>query len=424
MTARRQLYIVLPMLWMIMAATFAAVLPHVQVDRVSESLAHYFKLPYQLIQQRHIVVLPEEDPFPENGPQAVYPPAAIAYFTGSLFLTRAYQFLFSMIVVSLSFYFLMRLISKNPTNVLESTAYGILCLAIWFSMPLSLVYPIQINGMTAGFACLLLGVILYADSRLWGTFCFGWAFTFKGQYLAMLPGFIIYLYFIDIRSKNWPRHLWQATCALLMFFVPKTLILACLFGVLGMFQTSHDFFRYAFDGPHLIYNEFTYIVGHFLGRATAAAPEAAIRRALEFSGFGILAWAHIGGSVLFCMSFVIRSIWKRIQKNPEEEVGVAKGLTAFAWGGLFYWINYLFFYRFPYWYNVFAVIFMNITLATTAFHLALVWLAQKTGRKTWSNAFLLFAVVAAIVYYKSHWRATYSQGVGDALLPYEWMKHS
>jgi len=399
--------------------TFLITLSHVDVDRVQESW--YLGVPYGLIQDGHVYVS-NSDPFPENGPQSVYPPAAIVYLTGSLLPMRIYQFIFSLIVIGLLFYFFFRKFQYALYRWREVAVYSIVYLAVWISIPLALIYPIQVNGMTAGFACLLLGLMIYPQYSMWGMFCFGWAFAFKGQYLALLPGFVVYLFFIDVREATLGRHLLKSCAAFIMFFVPKTLILAGLWEAMGMFQTRKDFWLYALDGPHLLASQFQFILGHLSGQAGAAAPEAGPRRAVEYSGFGLIAWGHIVASALFCVLFSLRSIWKRTRTPFGEELDIDKGLAIFAWGGLSYWVNYLLFYRYPYWYNVFAVVFLNIFLAAACVRLAGSWLSVKFG-KQWSSAFLLVTVIISLSFIIRYMDHEWTKPKGNALTPYEWMRN-
>jgi hypothetical protein len=389
------------------------------MDRMQENV--YLKIPYWFISQHHLAITPEGDPFPENGPQAVYPLAAIAYYTGSLRLMRWYQFVFCLIVVGMTFRFFFRKFKEHPFTGWEVCLYVLLYLVLWLSIPLSMVYPTETNGMTAGFIFMLLGILAWPTSPLWGMFYFGWAFTFKGQYLAFLPGFIVYLYFIDIRAGSLGKHLLQSTEALAMFFVPKTIILSSLCGLLGMFYTRHDFFRYALDGPYLMGSEFSYMVGHLLGQAKAAAPEAAIRRTQEFSGFDKIMWGHIFLSLIFCAFFSLHSLWKRFHMKWGNDLGIDKGLTIFAWGGLFYWINYLFFYRFPYWYNIFAVIYLNLFLGAALVHLSAQWTSTNFSKRLSLVMMTLVGFVAArfLVKYGRHQS---TKPTGDAFVPYEWMR--
>lgn len=403
-----------------MGAVFLVSVPKVSIDRVSESWAEYFKLPYTLIEQGNVVVR-HKDPFPENGPQAVYPPAAIAFFTGSLFLTRAYQFAFSMLAVALLGALFFRKFGDRLRSSWEVPVYGAIFLAAWLSIPLSLVYPIQVNGMLGGVACLVLGMSVYRRSVVWGMFCFGWAFSFKGQFLALLPGFILYTFLLDVRESSLPKHFGKAFLALAMFFVPKTVILSGLCAALGMFESTQEFVKYAFDGPSLIGYEFLYIVGRFLGAPAAAAPEEGVRRSVEYAGFGVGAWGHIVLSAGFSALFAARSVWKRFRPSVDVGGRYDRGLAVFAWGALFYWINYLFFYRFPYWYNVLAVVYVNIFLVAAG----VLWLRDLAARflgARWANVFLIVFGIGSLVYVGKSVRFLVSMQPGDALTPYEWMR--
>jgi len=415
---RTQTIVGITALLTIALGTFLFVIPHVDVDRVQEGW--YLGVPYTQI-EHHQLAVTDVDPFPENGPQAVYSAAAILYSTGSLVVMRIYQSIFSLLVLGLLFYLFFRIYQDHQFSWYEVAAYLVIFSSVWFSIPLALVYPVQVNGMTAGFACLLLGLLVFPQSTAWGMFCFGWAFSFKGQYLGLLPGFIMYVFLIDKREKTVSAHLVKSILSVIMFFAPKTIILAGLWKALGLFPTGKDLWQYALDGPILLFTQLQFILGHVLGKAGAASPEAATRRAVEYSGYGLIAWGHVMISVLFCIGFTIRSIWKQFRKASIQIAGFDKGLTVLAWGGLFYWINFLFFYRFPYWYNVFAVIFLNIFLAAALVYLAVSWISARAGKR-WGSALLLacslfaLGIVTSIVL-----RAHYGLK-GNSLEPYDWMQ--
>src|SRR4051812_14690332 len=82
-----------------MTVVFLTTVKKMQFDRVQENV--YLGVPYDLLQHGRFIVQPEADPFPENGPQAVYPPTFILKTTGSLYLMRAYQFIFPLLVMVL-----------------------------------------------------------------------------------------------------------------------------------------------------------------------------------------------------------------------------------------------------------------------------------------------------------------------------------
>ncbi len=402
-----------------MAVVFLLTVNKVQLDRVQENV--YLGVPYNLLQQGRFVVMPDADPFPENGPQAIYPPTALLKATGSLFLMRAYQFLFPLLVVGLLLFLFLRKFGERIPSIWEQFLLAGIFLAVWISTPNTLIYPIQVNGMAAGFACLLLGAYVFPRSAVWGMFCFGWAFTFKGQYLAMLPGFIFYVLFVDVRERNIWKHFLLAIGAVAMFFVPKSVIVSGLCWALGMFEDKGDFLRYSLDGPHLIGYEISYVIGRLLGKAAAAAPEEGSRRAVEYAGYGMMAWAHIGLSVGFSVLFALRSLWHRVRTPLGAALSIDTGLTALAWGGLVYWINYLFFYRFPYWYNVFALVFFNIYLFASVVVLSRDQIVRLTGPR-WGRVFFVLAGLSAFVLFSGYLRRQISLPPGNAFAPYEWMK--
>src|SRR3989338_6827525 len=97
----------------LMTAAFFLMLPHVKIDMLQETW--YLGVPHELISKSKVIVS-AIDPFLENGPHTVYPPAAIVYFTGSMRLMRAYQFSFSLMAVSIMFWLFWRKFSGKPLD--------------------------------------------------------------------------------------------------------------------------------------------------------------------------------------------------------------------------------------------------------------------------------------------------------------------
>ena len=176
--------------WMTLALTLVAMiivlakaLPFLHVDRVYENA--YMGCPYRLLASHHPRIV-NDDPFVENGPHGVYPATAIVYYSGSMAAMRWYNFLFSLIMMALFVLFFFQEHPDSGNSPWEATAYGLLMLTIWKIIGLTLIYPIQVTGMMPGFDCFLLGLWLNRRHPYAAMIAFGFAYSFKGQFLAML----------------------------------------------------------------------------------------------------------------------------------------------------------------------------------------------------------------------------------------------
>lgn len=404
------------LLFGLMVVSFHFIVPHMKIDVVQETW--YMGIPYDLI-RNHNVNVTANDPFLENGPQAVYPPAAIAYKTGSMKAVRVYQFLFSMAVVALLFFYFFQKFGETSFTPLEVFAYALIFLGTWVSIPMALIYPLQVNGMTGGMVCAILGGWIYPRSSLWGMFFFGLAFAFKGQFLAFFPGLALYVVFIDVEDEKLSKHALRAAGRLAMFFVPKTIVLTLLWWGLGLFPNMREVWLYAMDGPDLLMYEIRSLLQKIAGTSAAMAPASGIRES-EYAGYGPITWGHVALSVTFCAGAAAWAALQRFRKGLAGKIAMDRGLAALAWGAAPYWLNFLVFYRYPYWYNTFAIVPFNIFLAAAFIRLVQLKIRQVQGPRI-ATIFLVVVALASTVFWIRNCRGAKQLGEGN-ILSFVWMR--
>lgn len=421
-------YIALSMLLLAMVFVFFPTLSHLVLDRSSENT--YMRAPYEALRLGKLRVY-ATDPYEENGPHAMFISAAFAYY-GSFLTMRIYHFLYSLVVMAVLFvsFWMHRPIKKKTLGGPIVGAYGILFFSVWLSIPLILLYPIQFNGMTPGFLCVLAGFALLARQKIyWAMAAFGTAYSFKGQFLAFLPGLLVYLAVFDVRDQKWTLHMRKLAFAVAAFFSPTTLVLATGWGLLGAYETPADYIFYAFNGQRLFLDQIARIF-HWVDLPPDVAEASRLRtaeiRTSEFGGLGLSAWAQIAFSVGFMAFHFGRAlIWRASNKLGSQVDGRDRILFSLALVALPYWINYFFFWGYPFFYNTLPVLWFNVIAIPSTIWFAQQWLSNRTRYKRAGFAFLGLAAVclgANAVRVWSKLPGWAHQSPGNALVPFEWMK--
>lgn len=399
-----------------MTAIFVTALPHLNVDRVSENC--YMGNVYKMILQEHPRIY-QQDPFLENGPHAVFTSGYIAHHFNSLKLMRYYHFLYSLLIMAMMYFLFFYFTGSDSLARWEIPILAVLMITVWLSIPLSLIYPIQFNGMIPGFACLLLGLWLNEKHPFWAMLSFGFAYTFKGQFLAMMPGILAYKFVFEKGTRSWGMHVGQVALSLIIFFLPASLILPTLFWWLGLFDNRADLFAYAFKAQGILWEEFSYIFPRLANKVAVDTQGAAIR-AKEYAGFGILAWALIATSILFCFTMIGVAIYRLAKRIPTS---ASSALSIFGLAGLGYWCNYLFFWRFPFWYDVLPVVLFNIV----AIPLIVFWIRRQIQDRWGTRPAMAFILVITLLFGRHFYRRLWVNPLwdrsiaGDSLKFYDWM---
>ncbi len=400
-----------------MSAIFVTALPHLNVDRQSEFC--YMGAPYKMILQDRPRIY-SQDPFFENGPHAVYISAYIAHHFHALKPMRYYHFLYSLLIMAMMYLLFFELFPSNRPKPWEIPIIALIMLTVWISIPLSLVYPVQFNGMMPGFACFLLGLIWNKKRPYTAMLLFGFAYTFKGQFLAMMPGIMLYKLFFEKGSDTWFTHAKRLAISLFLFFAPGTLILSALFWMVGLFDSLAELKAYALRAPTIIFTEMSYILPVVLGH-TSTDPQGAATRSTEYSGFGLLAWGLIWTSILFCFGAIVRAFDLKRRGREAERNDL---FTVFGMAGLCYWFNYLFFWRYPFWYNVLPVVLFNILLIPMIIFEIKLQVDKRFGAK----AAMAFMLIVGVLFGRHLYRRLFVNPLwdrtqmGDMLQPYAWME--
>jgi uncharacterized protein with PQ loop repeat len=248
---------------------------------------------------------------------------------------------------------------------------------------------------------------------------FGFAYTFKGQFLAMMPGIMLYKLVFEKGSHPWPAHAKRLALSLFLFFTPGTFILPAIFWILGMFDNLVDLKIYALRAPSILFAEISYIVSLLLHHVSPESQGAAIR-SKEYHGFGLLAWGLIVTSILFCIGMIVQAIDLKRRGRECEHNAL---FTLFGMAGLCYWLNYLFFWRFPFWYNVLPVVLFNILVIPVILY----WFKLKVDKRFGSKAAVAFMLCVGLLFGRHLYRRIFvnplwdSTQIGDSLQPYAWM---
>jgi len=401
-----------------MAGIFIYALPHLKVDRTSEN--EYLGVPYKMMADGDVHIH-QGDPFVENGPQAILVTTAIAYHLHSLKLMRVYHFLFSLAVVGWLYLIFFKRFDETLMRLWEIPLVALLVLSTWITIPLILVYPIQVNGMTPGILCFIAGLLLEERHPRWAMIAFGFSYSFKGQFLAMLPGIFLHKAVFENRGRTIAYKSKELVLSAILYLVPTAVILTSLWWVMGLFRNRQDLLGYAFRAPTILINEFSYIIP-VLTRKTAPDPFGTYGRAIEWAGWGFVAWLLVAISMAFCLIWAAWSFWRRRKQSPSGPLEVPAAVLAMA--GIGYWINYLFFWRYPFWDNTLPMEWFNILLIPLGIYSLKPWISKRLNPRL-AVIFLLLAGIAAgrnlirRVIVKPVFNAAV---LGDSLQPYPWMK--
>lgn len=402
---------------------FGLSLRYQNVDRTQEYV--YLCVPYQSLQNHQLFINKWTDPFGENGPLGVYPPAACALY-GSLGLMRWYQFLFSIAAMVL----LMRIARRATVDGLDSPVLvahdALSMLTVWITIPLVLIYPVQCNGMFAGLLCFIGGLFLMRERPYSAMFLFGFAYSFKTQWLGMLPGIVLYQFLMQPVATSWAARFKEIGMGLLVYFLPACVIVPVMFAPLGAFRSFHDFWVYAMNGPHEFWIQIEYHGARLLRGGMPAAHQARVDdiRISEFKGYGLLTWSHIALSFGFSVALSVLAVWKRwFTKRPF--VGpLSTPMIVLASCGLFYWVHFLVIYRYPYWYNVFPMVIFNPLLVAIGFRLLLQKITSGGPYRFAWTMVVGIMIVEACILGRTAWKlpgAHRNSPPGNSLTPYDWM---
>ncbi|MFA5974894.1 MAG: hypothetical protein WC859_01860 [Elusimicrobiota bacterium] len=400
-----------------MLGIFAYALPHLSVDRVSEHI--YLGVPYRMFADRDIHIY-QGDPFVENGPHVILATTAFAFHGRSLKPMRYYNFVYSLAVVGLFFWFFFKLFDETWMRPWEIPVIALLVLSVWITIPLILIYPIQVNGMTPGLLCFIAGLLLEKHHPRWAMIAFGFAYSCKGQFLAMLPGLFLYKLLFENRGDSIALKIRELVLCAVLYFVPATVFLTAIGWAFGLFHNREDLLAYAFRAPSILFSEFSYIIP-VLMRKTASDPFAAQGRAIEYARWGFVTWLLIALSIGFCVVYAARSFFNR-KESSSGPLQVPATMLAVA--GIGYWINYFFFWRYPFWYNTLPMEWFNILIIPAAIYGLKIRLSHR-----WTPRFAaIFLVLVALLAGRNILRRVIIKPVfdstsqGDSLQPYPWMK--
>ncbi len=371
----------------------------------------YLGEPYKMLKNHNAYIHQGVDPFSENGPHIMYPYAALLRITGSLTVQRFVQFSSSLIsVMLLGFYFFQQ--RRDRLSLYESALYALLIVSTWLSIPLALSYPAQANGMMAGFVCFLLGLYYAENSPRVSMMLFGLAYACKTQYLGMLPGILAYKLFIESPEKLILHRIREMALQTVLYFVPAVLVIPAICASLGLFRNWPEFKDFALNGPHEIWvRAIDNIPGLFFGMSKGHQEFVGEVKAAEYAGYGLLTWLHILFSCGVCLYGAGLTVWQRLRGL---KFNAAWGLLGFS--GIIYWLHFFFIYRYPYWYNVFALIVLNAFFAP----LVLERIIHSLGKRKLLPiaAICVLAFFVRTVWNLPGWKL---KQPGTALVPYEWM---
>lgn len=405
---KRSLLVLLLVVWVVIIVS----IPKLNVDRYQEGA--YLGTPYFLMQCNTFRVM-SQDPFPQNGALIVAIPAWIYLKTGSLLALRVYFSLFSIAALLLSHFLLKRCLS---TDKLSQTYWALLHATMamaWASIPILLEYSVQTNGYMAALCAVLGGLILLPEKKPWAYFLFGLGAHFKGQFLGLSFGFILYIIVATFLEHGIRRIPWELMRFFVFFFAAPFVMTTLIYLPLGWIQSMEWYLKSSFSTSITLYEEVSSLILRVLNIGTSIPQEMkdAIRerRRDEFSHFISRNYFHIVTSFLFCCSGVVAMILRKgaFQKSP---------LIPVCFAGVIYWINYLFFYSYPYWYNTLAILWFSILFFPLLIHAVLKWfpIPQKVA------AFcLVVSAVLPFLFIKKYTPALRRNlGPGTSLQDYTW----
>lgn len=408
-----------------MLVLFVFLLPRLHLDRWQEGV--YLGVPYKMILQGNFRVL--RDPFLENGIHTFLIPALILKWSGSLWFVRFYFFLFSVGVLILMYFIFMRM--TGVSSIFRQSIGRYLAVlgifVVWFSIPLAVNYPFQTNGMMQGMLFFMVAFIVMDRHPNMAIFFFGCAAYSKSQFMAVFPILIVYRFFLVHQGQSWEKRILLALKECGLFFLPALLsgVVAYMVGWISSFM---DFYRYAFKEVILLYKESRKIFsGILFGGASESAGIKLMPYLLgksvvgkEITTWGFLSWIQIGFSFLCSISFFLLTSWRFWKK---EKMNHVLGLASFFC--LFYLVNFLQFYGYPYWYNTLPALFFNILFVL----LIIDYLDQWISKRKWGypvRDWMLIGFVCVFVIVGMNRLLFYSPfktGVqGNSLEPYSWMR--
>lgn len=400
-----------------MVACILYSLPGLQIDRYQEGA--YLGTPYTLM-NCHTFRITDQDPFPQNSALAVAIPAWLYLHTGSLLVLRVYFSLFTILALFLS----NRLIEKHfGAKKISNLGWAFIHLgmfAVWAAIPILLPYSIQTSGAMAGLSAFLGGLLLYPKRKYLAYMLFGLAAHFKGQFLGLSFGLTLYLVLHTyLTERKISAVLREVSVFFVCYFSVPFLMTTFLYLPFGWISDANRYFKSSFSTALTLYDEVSSLVLRLIGmgpHTTEAAKEVIRnRRQEEFVHFRFLSWFLIGSSMLFCLwgiGIEILGKFKSLKNHP---------LIPVAFAGFIYWVNYLFFYSYPYWYNTLAVLWFSVIIFPL---LGFYFLERKNFSKNFVAVACLLCVLVSLRSLKKS-ISLFQPGVrtGTALLDYEWKTH-
>lgn len=412
----------------VLSALFLLNLPVTFINRIQEHW--YLGIPYERIKQGMFWV-DREDPFPENGPHLMYLYAKLVHATGSLLPLRLAQWLWTLLAASLTWLLLGRLTGLFRSEKIEVAGTALIFLFFWASLPLGLVYPIQMNGAMAGFASLVGGLLLLGSRPAVAMLLFGFAYANKAQFIMYFPCVIAYRLFLDFSGTRWARHLGLVARDSALLFVPAAALLPLALAACGFFRSFNDFFLYSIEGPTLLGEQVLAALRGLAGiHQPGANPQAAQFRheiiTSELASYSKLVYMHIFfwasmsvGALVWTLPSRLPAWWgKRSAAGPGPEVALLSVMGCAAFVIHFKLNNY------PYAYNMLFFVPFNAFLVPYAF-----WIARNrfrgkgsagVSKKMWRGAYA-FALACVLLFCFRYTRNFLTLPAGDALTPYYWM---
>jgi hypothetical protein len=404
----------------VLTAFFLLNLPVTFVDRLQEHW--YLGIPFERLKTGAFWV-DRDDPFPENAPHLMYLLAKLTYATGSLLSVRLAQWPWSLLAMVALWAVLHKLTGFLRGSRFDVLGMSLLVLFFWISLPLGFVYPVQTNGMMAGFVCLALGLLVLRERPAAAMLLFGFAYAHKAQFIMFFPCVIAYRLVLDYPGRMLGRHLARTARDTVLLFVPAAVILPLFLAACGAFRSAHDFFGYATEGPLLLWRQVAAVLGKFTG-APPANPLANTFRlqtlTAELASYSKLVYMHIylsAGLGIAGLAWTLRGrlpAWwgGKVRAEPPPELALLSVMTCVAW------ITYFRFNMYPYCYNMLPILPFNALVVPYVF-----WRLRGVVPGAWfARGGYALALIFLVVLGYRYGRNFAALPRGDALEPYYWMR--
>lgn len=392
----------------------------ISVDRFQED--YYLGVPYCMFNPGNHLFIGPRDPFPQNGAITVFIPAWVYFSTKSLYLTRLYFGLWTLLALALTCALLKKCLTSMRVTQANWPLLFFVIFAVWVSIPKLLPYSLQTNGTIWGFCAFIGGLICYPKKKYSAYFLWGLAAHFKGQFLGFAFGLPLYFAIVhfSVKERSFSKKIFSLTRELfdfgLCFFGATAIFALLVYAPLGWVKDFEHLRAVGFSVFTTLMEEVNgAILGTFYPESLPPTVKPLIqqRRRDIFGSFSTSTWTFIYTSILFCLTWFIAKTTRFLPRLKESPLCIV------ACCGLIYWLNYLTMYAYPYFYVVLPILWFSMLFVASG-----VALIEERYPKS-KNLLWVLALALAIWGINRHtplFHLRESWGKGNSVADYQWVK--